>query len=215
MHYVIYAEQSEFVKPYIILNNEKRTQCLIIKDKIGAESYKLMNNCVFGKQSENVRKHMDRRFENNDDKVKRFAGEVTFKDFHILSENVTLYDIKEANILLDKPILLRFTTLEISKFQICMNYGRLKEVYKDNMWLLYTDTNSLKWLTRNKNPYILDEKLVNCFDTSNFNSNTIFPLTHGMNEKNLGCLKFENGEYPAKTLRHQRHTKKFFPTKHI
>ena len=44
MHYVIYAEQSEFMKPYIILNNEKRTQCLIIKDKIGAQPYKLMNN---------------------------------------------------------------------------------------------------------------------------------------------------------------------------
>ena len=29
IHHVIYAEQSDFMKPYITLNNEKRTECSI------------------------------------------------------------------------------------------------------------------------------------------------------------------------------------------
>ena len=36
--------------------------------------------------------------------AKKLAGNVKFKDFHILTENVTLYDMKKANILLDKTI---------------------------------------------------------------------------------------------------------------
>ena len=38
VHYVIYAEQFKFMEPYILLNNEKRTQCSIKKYKIGVES---------------------------------------------------------------------------------------------------------------------------------------------------------------------------------
>ena len=33
---------------------------------------------------------MDIRFENNENEPKKLAGKVTFKDFHILSENVAL-----------------------------------------------------------------------------------------------------------------------------
>ena len=54
-----------------------------------------------------------------------------------------------------------------------MNYERLKEVYKDNMHLFYTDTDSLELLIKNINPYILDETLLNYFDISNFKPSTI------------------------------------------
>ena len=56
IHYVIYADQSDFMKPYIFLNNEKRTKCSINKDKMGVELFKLLSNSNFGKQIENVTK---------------------------------------------------------------------------------------------------------------------------------------------------------------
>ena len=90
--------------------------------------------------------------------AKKLAGNVKFKDFHILTENVTLYDMKKANILLDKTILIWFKILNISKSEKFMNYERLKEVYKDNMHLFYTDTDSLELLIKAINPYKLDEK---------------------------------------------------------
>ena len=66
------------------------------------------------------------------------------------------------------------------------------------MCLLYTDTDSLKLFIKNTNPYELDERLKNYIDTSNFSSDTVFPLEPGKNEKRFGCLKFENGECPCK-----------------
>ena len=37
IHYVIYAEQSDFIKSCITFNNEKRTECSIKKDKFGVD----------------------------------------------------------------------------------------------------------------------------------------------------------------------------------
>ena len=50
MHYVIYTEQFDFMKPYIFLDNEKRNECSINKDKIGVQLFKCMSNSYFGKQ---------------------------------------------------------------------------------------------------------------------------------------------------------------------
>ena len=55
IHSVIYAEQSDFMKPYITFNNEKRTECSIKKDKFGVDQCKLINNANFGKQIEIMR----------------------------------------------------------------------------------------------------------------------------------------------------------------
>ena len=66
------------------------------------------------------------------------------------------------------------------------------------MCLLYPDTDSLKLFIKNTNPYELDERLKNYIDTSNFSSDTAFPLEPGKNEKRFGCSKFENGECPCK-----------------
>ena len=197
IHQVIYAKQSNFMKSFISLNNEKRTDCSINKDKIGVESLKLMSNANFGKQIEDVRKYKDTRIANNEDKAKKIVTKVTLNEFHILSENVTLYDMKKPCVLLDKPIIIGFTILEIAKLEINIHYDRLKEIFGDNMRLLYTDTDSLKLLMKNINPYKLDDRLEDYIDTSNLSNDTVFPSEPGKNETRFGCLKFGNGECPC------------------
>ena len=59
------------MKSYTELNNSKRTQYSIKKDKIGVELYKLMSNSTFGRQMENVKKYKDIRIVNNEKKVKK------------------------------------------------------------------------------------------------------------------------------------------------
>ena len=119
---------------------------------------------------------------------------------HILSEFVTLYEMKKSTILLDKPTIIGFKILEIAKLEMNIHYDKLKEIFSDNMRLLYTDSNSLKLFIKNTNPYELDERLKNYIDTSNFSVDTIFPLKPGKTEKCFGRLKFENGESLCKEI---------------
>ena len=157
-----------------------------------------MSNSNFGKQIENARKYKDTRIANNDDKAKKIATKVTFNEWHILSENFTQYDLRKPNVLLDKPIIIGFTILEIAKLEMNIHYDGLKQIFGDNLQLLYTDTDSLKLSIKNTNPYELDDRLKDYIDTSNFSVDTIFPLEPGKKEKCFGSLKFENGECARK-----------------
>ena len=136
---MIYAKESDFMKRYIFLSNEKGTECSINKDKIGVELFKLMSNSNFGKQIENVRKYKDTRVANNVDKTKKIATQVTLNNWHILSEFVSLYEMKKSTVLLDKPIIIGFTILETAKLEMSIHYNRLRKFFDDNMRLLYTD----------------------------------------------------------------------------
>ena len=51
------------------------------------------------------------------------------------------------------------------------------------MRLLFTDTDSVKLLIKDNNPYKLDDKLKDYIDTSNFPCDTVFPLEPGKKKR--------------------------------
>ena len=69
---------------------------------------------------------------------------MTLNNWHILSEFVTLYEMKKSNVSLDKPIIIGFMVLEIAKLEMNIYSDRLKEEFRDKTQLLYTNTDSLK-----------------------------------------------------------------------
>ena len=93
---------------------------------------------------ENVTKYKGTRIANNALKAKKIASKGTLNNWHILSEFFTLYEMKKSTVLLDKPIIIGFTILQIAKLEMNIHYDRLKETFGDNMCLLYRDTDSLK-----------------------------------------------------------------------
>ena len=89
-----------------------------------------MKNANFGKQIQNVRKYKDTRIANNVDKSKKLASKVTLNNWHILSDFVTLYEMKKSNVTLDKQIIIGFMIREISKLEMNIHYERLKKHLK-------------------------------------------------------------------------------------
>ena len=83
--------------------------------------------------------------------------------------------MKKFTLLLDIPIITGITILEIANLEMNIHYDRLKEIVSDNMQLLYTNTDSLKLLTKNTNPVELDDRLKDYINNSNFSSDTVFP----------------------------------------
>ena len=103
-----------------------------------------MNNAVFGKTVENVRKHRDIKLVTTDKKRSKLVSEPNYHTMNYISENLSIIEMKKAKVKMNKPIYLGLSILEISKLLMYeFWYDYMKPKYGDNVKLCYMDTYSL------------------------------------------------------------------------
>ena len=77
IHRIIEFNPEAWLKPYIDANTELRK---LTKDDFGKDIFKLMNNVVFGKTMENIRKHRDIKLVTTDKKRSKLVSEPNYFD---------------------------------------------------------------------------------------------------------------------------------------
>ena len=151
VHGVIEFNQEAWLKKYIDMNTELRKKA---SNDFEKDFFKLMNNAVFGKIMENVRKHRDIKLVKTDHKRNKLVSEPNYHTMKLISENVSIIETKKMRVKMKKPIYLGLSILEISKiimYEFCYDY--VKKKYGDMVKLCYMDTDRLITNIKTKNFY--------------------------------------------------------------
>ena len=92
IHRVIQFNQKEWLKPYIDMNTELRKAA---KNGFEKDLFKLMNNSVFGKTMENIRKHRDMKLVKTDKKRSKLVSEPNYHTINLNSEDLSIIEVKK------------------------------------------------------------------------------------------------------------------------
>ena len=75
----------------------------------------MVNNAVFGKSMENVRKHRDIKLVTTERRRNYLMSEPNYHITKFLTENLLEIEMKKTEILMNKPLYLGLSILELSK----------------------------------------------------------------------------------------------------
>ena len=155
--------------------------------------FKLMNNAVFGKTMENIRKHRDIKLVTTDKKRNKLVAEPNYHTMNYISEDLSVIEMNKTKVKMNKPIYLGLSILEISKLLMYeFWYDYMKPKYDDNIKLCYMDADSFIMNIKIEDFYKdIAKDVEKRFDTSNYEVNR--PLPTGKNKKVIGLMKDELG----------------------
>lgn len=154
--------------------------------------YKLMNNAMFGKTMENLRKRVNIDLVTTEEKLIELVASPSFKRHKIFDENLVAVERSKLKIVLKKPMYVGFCVLDLSKaFMYNFYYNVLYPKFGNDMKLLFTDTDSLCIQVRTPSLNTFMEGIEDHFDTSNFPKD--HPLYTNVHKKVPGKMKFETG----------------------
>ena len=74
-----------------------------------------MNNAVFGKTMDNVRKHRDIKLVTTDERRNQLASEPIYHTTKYFSENLIAIEMKKTKVKMNKPVYLGMSILDVSK----------------------------------------------------------------------------------------------------
>ena len=188
-HRVIEFDQSPWLKTYIDFNTQLRTAATNDFEK---NFFKLMNNSVFGKTMENIRKHRNIGLVTTEEKYLRTVMKPSFKSGILFGENLMGCEMGKIKVVMNKPVYLGQAILDLSKIVMYeFHYNYMVPKYGlEKLKLCYMDTDSLVYDIKTEDFY---EDIANDvearFNTNGYSKTDFRPLPIGLNEKVIGLMK--------------------------
>ena len=190
VHRIIEFNQEAGLKPYIDMNTELRK---LAKNDFEKDLFKLMNNSVFGKTMENIRKHRDIKLVTIDKKRIKLVSEPNHHTMNYISEDLSVTEMNKTRVKMNKTIYLGLSILVISKILMYeFWYDYMKPKYGNDVKLCYMDADSFIMSIKTNDFYKdIANDVEKRFDTSNYEVDR--PLPTGKNKKVIGLMKDELG----------------------
>ena len=152
-----------------------------------------MNNSVFGKTIENIRKRQNVLLVDDREKAAKLTTRPNFDRATIFDPNFVAVHMKKTEVYFNKPVYVGQAILDLSKtlmFDFHYNYIRAK--YTDAAELLFTDTDSLLYLIHTDDFYKdISKEIKRKFDTSDYPPDDPSGILTGVNKKVIGKFKDE------------------------
>ena len=187
IHRAIEFNQYPGMKTYIDFNTKLRTAAANDFEK---DFFKLMNNAVFGKTMENIRKHRNFKLVMSEAQYLKTVMKPNFESGVRFDENLMGCEMGRIKVIMNKPVYLGQAILDLSKIVMYeFHYDYMVQKYSfDRLQLCYMDTDSLVYRIQTEDFY---EDVPAGFDTSGYIPDR--PLPIGLNKKVIGLMKDEIG----------------------
>ena len=157
------------------MNTELRKNA---KNEFEKNSFKLINNSVFGKIMENIRNHRDIKLVTSNKRRKRLLSEPNYHSCKKSSDHLMAIEMKKTKVKMTKPLYLAMSILDISKiimYEFWCNYIIPK--YGDRAKLCYTNTDSFIIYIKTEDFFEdISNDVEKWFDTSFYEKNDKRPL---------------------------------------
>ena len=114
-HKVLKFNQRSWLKKCVDINTELRMNAENDFDK---DFYKLMNNSVYRKTMENVRKYKIIKLVNDDTKRNKLVSEAYYHTTKWFSENLLAIEMKKTSVKMNTPIYLGLALLSLNKIKV-------------------------------------------------------------------------------------------------
>ena len=190
VHRGIQFYQKPWMEPYIRKNTDLRKAA---KSKFEKDFFKLMNNSVFGKTIENIRKRQNVILVDDRKLANKLSSKPNFERLTIFDENLVAVHMKKTEVYFNKPIYVGQAILDLSKtLMFDFHYNYIRKKYDNKAELLFTDTDSLMYLIHTDDFYHdIKHDIKKKFDTSGYLENHPSGIKTGVNEKVIGKFKDE------------------------
>ena len=178
-------DQSPWLKQYIDFNTEKRKHA---KNSFEKDFFKLMNNSVFGKTLENLRKRVDVRLVTNEKKLDKLTSKPTYVSSKIFNENLMVVHKVKETLTLNRLVYVGMCILDLSKMLMYdFHYNCIKKKHNNRARLLFTDTESLSYKIKAEDVYndVWNDK--DMFDNSDYLESSSYYCN--ANKKIIGKFK--------------------------